>query len=572
MYKSNSILLACLFSLLPVVSTAGEIHDFVTAGNLAGIESLLAEDPDLVNSKDSKGNTPLHHAVIKGNEEIGLFLIDNGADVDAVNGSGSTPLMIAIDRSRTGIARLLIEKGADIDRRGYLNRTLLHSSAANGNLTLCRLLLEKGAEVEPLDRDGFTPANLACESGHDGVIQLLAAHGADKKKACKFRPPKPAPHTYAHGASALRIPFKLINNNIVIPVKINGSEEFDIALDTGMPQHGILLTTPIPPENLGLDFVHQKKTRGAGAGEARDANVARGATLSLPGVEFTNQRVEVLTDAIPEFLRDDGVMGLTVFGSCIVEIDYDSRMMNLHEPGTFVIDDSWREVDLSFSKTFQPFVEAGINTTGNDEIDVKLVLDTGSGHSLHLFPGSAAGFELPSLTSERSVGFGLNGEVTGQLGRISSLRIGPFFLDDVLTLFHDPEQHLAILLKQKSCGILGNNALRRFNVVFDYSEGKMYLKPNGTFGRPFEYNMTGLSLRYTDSGDMRVFDVLENSPAAQAGVERGDIITSINGKSILSFTDEELYNLFRNDGERLTLIFKRGGCQFSEVITLKRII
>ena len=51
----------------------GEIHDAAAAGDLERVKALLKDNPDLVFSKDSGGQTPLHGAAFSPNSEIGWY-------------------------------------------------------------------------------------------------------------------------------------------------------------------------------------------------------------------------------------------------------------------------------------------------------------------------------------------------------------------------------------------------------------------------------------------------------------------------------------------------------------------
>ena len=85
---------------------------------LAAVE-LMLELGDAVTTVDANGDTALHGAVIRGSEPLVRFLLERGADLEAVNGKGWTPLRIAegVFYSNTGkrwpaMERLLIELGA----------------------------------------------------------------------------------------------------------------------------------------------------------------------------------------------------------------------------------------------------------------------------------------------------------------------------------------------------------------------------------------------------------------------------------------------------------------------------
>ena len=85
---------------------------------LAAVE-LMLELGDVVTTVDANGDTALHGAIIRGSEPLVRFLLDQGADLEAVNGKGWTPLIMAegVFYSNTGkrwpeMERLLLELGA----------------------------------------------------------------------------------------------------------------------------------------------------------------------------------------------------------------------------------------------------------------------------------------------------------------------------------------------------------------------------------------------------------------------------------------------------------------------------
>ena len=96
-----------------------------------------------------------------------------------------------------------------------------------------------------------------------------------------------------------------------------------------------------------------------------------------------------------------------------------------------------------------------------------------------------SGDNPPLFPTEKHLGRGLDGDIYGQFGRISSFKIGSFVLHDMPTAF----PQAAIRSRQQGAdGILFDNALRRFNLIFDYSREKLYIKPNGSFHEPSNLN------------------------------------------------------------------------------------
>jgi len=69
---------------------AGNEHRFAPSGMLAAVKYLVEELHMDVNAADHDGNTALHHAAARGDNEMILYLVSKGADVRAVNRDGKT--------------------------------------------------------------------------------------------------------------------------------------------------------------------------------------------------------------------------------------------------------------------------------------------------------------------------------------------------------------------------------------------------------------------------------------------------------------------------------------------------
>lgn len=281
----------------------------------------------------------------------------------------------------------------------------------------------------------------------------------------------------------LRIPFELERNKIILPVRVGGSRALRVLLDTGMHFDGLLLYNRDLRDSLGIDDFIEVQVGGAGSDEASNAVVADSVTFSIGGAVLSGQRIIVLTGDRFEGFPSDGVSGYSLLGHYAVEIDYDSLFMTLHDPDGLSVDDSWQSISLAFKGNRIPWVEASISVDGGEEIPVSLYIDLASGEAVEMLIRDGMLFELPPGLEEVYLGRGLSGDVYGYRGEISSLRLGPFTLYDVLAAFADAE----VRSKQPGAdGVLANNALRRFNLIFDYTNERLFLKPNGHFDEPFE--------------------------------------------------------------------------------------
>jgi ankyrin repeat protein len=91
-------------SVLPIHAAAGvgygegfgaNSHRFAPTGMLAAVKYLVEELGADVNAADHEGNTALHHAAARGDNEMILYLVSKGANVKAVDREGRTTVDMA---------------------------------------------------------------------------------------------------------------------------------------------------------------------------------------------------------------------------------------------------------------------------------------------------------------------------------------------------------------------------------------------------------------------------------------------------------------------------------------------
>ena len=74
---------------------AANHHRFAPGGMLAAVKYLVEELHVDVNAKDHDGNTAIHNAAARGDNEMILYLVSKGADVKGVNREGKTTVDMA---------------------------------------------------------------------------------------------------------------------------------------------------------------------------------------------------------------------------------------------------------------------------------------------------------------------------------------------------------------------------------------------------------------------------------------------------------------------------------------------
>jgi len=91
---------------------------------------------------------PLWGAAWDGHNDAIQFLLDRGADVNAMPGFGMTPLMVAAYEGHESTVRLLLSRGADANAEND-GETALTLAKQNGNREIARLLRQAGAKETP---------------------------------------------------------------------------------------------------------------------------------------------------------------------------------------------------------------------------------------------------------------------------------------------------------------------------------------------------------------------------------------------------------------------------------------
>lgn len=103
---------------------------------IARLERIVANSPDLLNASEGQTPPPLHQAASKGQIHVATFLLDQGARIDLF--SSGTPLQHAARAGHKAMCALLLDRGAE-------NKALL-AALEHGREAVALLLLERGAD------------------------------------------------------------------------------------------------------------------------------------------------------------------------------------------------------------------------------------------------------------------------------------------------------------------------------------------------------------------------------------------------------------------------------------------
>lgn len=374
---------------------------------------------------------------------------------------------------------------------------------------------------------------------------------------------------------SVRIPFEQHNNLIIIPVTINGFITLKFILDTGVET--AILTEKIYGDLLNVNYVREMNLAGPGVVESVEAFVATGATFALPGgLTGKNMNMLVLKEdylKLSENIGDNvhGIIGYDIFSKFIVEINYDEKVLYLHNPDRYKPSKRATKIPIHIKRS-KPFVDARLKQDEQDE-QLEFMIDTGASHAALIDYNNVSTLDLPEEKVITHLGRGIAGEIPGYLGRMDSLSIAGFEFDEVLVSAPFQGVYNKVIKRGARIGTFGGELLTRFNVTFDYQNQHIYLLKGRNYEDDFEYNMSGLVINAVgpDLDTLKIISVDIDSPAFYAGIEKEDIIISINGKSLNNSRLSDIYALLRSrDGKKIKIKLYRDGEKIKKYFVLTR--
>ena len=149
---------------------------------------------------------------------------------------------------------------------------------------------------------------------------------------------------------------------------------------------------------------------------------------------------------------------------------------------------------------------------------------------------------------------GLGGKIDMQMTVVKQVRLGPYRFRNVPVYIFDDTYNITSY--PYLGGLLGNDLLRRFNVILNYDKKDIYLVPNTHFNDAFDYSYSGMELYFID-GKIIIGDVAVNSPAEDAGLLEGDVVVAVNKN--FNQNMQQYKATIQNAGQRLRIIVQRNG-------------
>jgi len=272
------------------------------------------------------------------------------------------------------------------------------------------------------------------------------------------------------------VPVEIKYNRTYVTVRIGKMTIPNILLDTGFAYDGLMIFNPSYRDSLDLSRAFEVQVGGAGSGSAPRALMVDSSSFSVGGTIMVNQPLIIMQEDTG--LGSNGIIGYSIFGHFLTEFDYDHNIMTLHNSEMTLVDSSWSEIPIYFKNNNIPWLDALVVIEKEEPVPISMYIDFAAADEILLLEKPEMKFSLPEETREIYIGRGLSGDIYGKTGTISKLLIGPYELNNIEASIADAK----IRSRQDNAdAILGNASLRRFNMIFDYLNKKLYLKSNSHF-------------------------------------------------------------------------------------------
>jgi hypothetical protein len=367
----------------------------------------------------------------------------------------------------------------------------------------------------------------------------------------------------------LTIPFEFYGNAIWLSGSIHGRGPFHMLLDTAAGR-SVLNASRIP--DVGLTALKEWDQPNAGSGD-RPTHIS---LLPEVAMEFSGVKLDwpgFVAVPLDEVSRTygtaiDAIIGCELMSKYVVKIDFDERKLTLFDPATFSYKGAGAVLPLEV-RSCVPVVRAKIGMPDQEPIEGEFLIDEPHpGAVMFTTPFirrnnllEAARKVNPRLVHGSAMGVG--GKIDLVDGRVGSLHLGPYEMKMATAGY--PEAKAGAFARTDIAGILGGEVWRRFRVWLDYAHGKLILEPDAQFRDPFESDASGLRVRSAGPPfrEIVVSEVNEDSPASDAGIQKGDQILELAGNPAAQLTVWQIRTMMKKAGNKYALKLRRGEREFT---------
>jgi PDZ domain-containing protein/aspartyl protease len=315
-----------------------------------------------------------------------------------------------------------------------------------------------------------------------------------------------------------------------------------ISLDSATVDYFKIAPTPSDMTILGIagvrkvSFIYNQKLRLPG--------------LTVDSLNFHINNYDILTSVYGE--KIDGIIGYSILSRYIFWVNYDSLKISIFTNGRMRYPrGGWLYEPILRTLPVQTARIRDAITTNS-----RFLFDIGAGLCMMLnkefLEDSNFLDKKRRLYAKEAEGVG--GKIDMHMTVIKEMRMGPYRFRNIPVFVFDDTFNLTSYPYLN--GIIGNDILRRFNLILNYAKKEFYFMPNSHYQEGFDYSYSGIELYMVD-GVIVLGDVATGSPAEAAGLREGDILIGIN--NLLGQNIQAFKTALQASGEKIKMIVNRNG-------------
>jgi hypothetical protein len=338
-------------------------------------------------------------------------------------------------------------------------------------------------------------------------------------------------------AAAQEIPFRLVDNMMLLPIEVNGIPTVG-RIDTG---GALSLIHPAFSGELGLLSSGSVLAGGASGKLRRHIMVSPVAVKLGDHVRITDSLMVISLNSMAPDAKDRVglTIGMDVLHDLVMQIDFERSVIAFSPADTFTGFPQTAPMRLQWSRS-----ERTLDGAITGFRSIRIHFDTGNPGSVNMGEYVARS----ALKGQRSSHFlvtGVDGSHPHRSANLPSLTIAG-------VTFRDVPASVAPDRRDEAIGI-GLEVMKRFNLVLDFTRDRIWMTPNSKVGEPFRKDRSGIGT-YDNTWPKQITYVSPGSPAERAGFKIGEVIDHVlNDAGVKLDEMDEL-----GEGQRVTIMMSGG--------------
>src|SRR5690554_2687871 len=346
------------------------------------------------------------------------------------------------------------------------------------------------------------------------------------------------------------IKFKNTDSHISVNLKINQYNKGNFYFDTGSAWL-IIDDTYYKNQKMSFENSFESEMGGVGNGLTTTIRILDTINFAIENHNFyseyniTNDLKKIFGEKI------DGIVGFHNFRNVPFKVDYVAQKITLNPE----VEDNYEEIAIEFDG-YRMYLPIELRFSNGNTIKGNFLIDTGSSSTALTSEFINNNGVINSKKATYINNGGIGGVSQGYTFFVPELRIGKHKLTN--RLIDISIDTLGGLSKDESyIGLVGNDILNDFDIVYYPSKNKIWVVPNRMFEKPTDDLFYGFSM--LDSENAKgwfVGSIYEECDAYKQGLRHRDEIIEINNKPVQKLNREKFVKKLKPN-QKLKLKVKR---------------